>query len=312
MRGSDSRSRAGTRFLRDSSRLWFTCPEWNGSRRRCSVPRRAVAFALAAAFAIVVAVEGGQLSGASNFTPIQPDLHADAAAAVYDGGFRFCRFQFRTSLEGDGAGWYVDYPRADENLSLRLSQLTNLPLTIVGEGDPVHLVVRLTDAELFQCPFVMMTEPGGADLDETEAAQLRTYLMKGGFLWADDFWGSRAWEWWSSQMAKVLPPEEYPIVDVPLDHPMFHTLFDINEIPQIPNVGLWETEHRTSERGIDSAEAHARAIVDKKGRVMVFMTFNTDFGDAFEREGESPDYFLRFSVPAYEIAADVLVYALTH
>ncbi len=259
-----------------------------------------------------MAVEGGQLSGASNFTPIPPDFHADAAAAGYDGGFRFCRFQFRTSLEGDGAGWYVDYPRADENLSLRLSQLTNLPLTIVGEGDPVHLVVRLTDAELFQCPFVMMTEPGGADLDETEAAQLRTYLMKGGFLWADDFWGSRAWEWWSSQMAKVLPPEEYPIVDVPLDHPMFHTLFDINEIPQIPNVGLWETEHRTSERGIDSAEAHARAIVDKKGRVMVFMTFNTDFGDAFEREGESPDYFLRFSVPAYEIAADVLVYALTH
>ena len=312
MRGSDSRSRAGTRFLRDSSRSGFTCPEWNGSRRRCSVPRLAVAFALAAAFAIVVAVEGGQLSGASNFTPIQPDLHADAAAAVYDGGFRFCRFQFRTSLEGDGAGWYVDYPRADENLSLRLSQLTNLPLTIAGEGDPVHLVVRLTDAELFQCPFVMMTEPGGADFDEIEAGQLRTYLMKGGFLWADDFWGSRAWEWWSSQMAKVLPPGEYPIVDVPLDHPMFHTLFDINEIPQIPNVGLWEPEHRTSERGIDSAEAHARAIVDRKGRVMVFMTFNTDFGDAFEREGESPDYFQRFSVPAYEIAADVLVYALTH
>lgn len=276
------------------------------------MPRRAVAFALSAALAIVVAVEGGQLSGASNVTPIQPDLHADAAAAAYDGGFRFCRFQFRTSLEGDGAGWYVDYPRADENLSLRLSQLTNLPLTTVGEGDPVHLVVRLTDAELFQCPFVMMTEPGGADFDQIEAGELRTYLMKGGFLWADDFWGSRAWEWWSSQMAKVLPPGEYPIVDVPLDHPMFHTLFDINEIPQIPNVGLWETERRTSERGIDSAEAHARAIVDRKGRVMVFMTFNTDFGDAFEREGDSPDYFRRFSVPAYEIAANVLVYALTH
>jgi len=275
------------------------------------VPRLAVASALAAALAIVVSVEGGQRSGTPKSTPIQADSRA-AAADSYDGGFRFCRIQFRTSLEGDGAGWFVDYPRADENLSLRLSQLTKLPLTTVGEGDPVNLVIRLTDAELFQCPFVMMTEPGGADLDEGEAEQLRTYLMKGGFLWADDFWGSRAWAWWSSQIAKALPPEEYPIVEVPLDHPMFHTLFDVKEIPQIPNIGLWETEHRTSERGIDSAEAHARAIMDKKGRVMVFMTFNTDFGDAFEREGESPDYFHRFSVPAYEIAADVLVYALTH
>jgi hypothetical protein len=273
------------------------------------VLRLALASALAAASAIVVSVEGGERT-ASSVTPIQTDARAAAAADGYDGGFRFCRFQFRSVAEGDG--WYVDYPRADENLSLRLSQLTNLPLTIVGEGDPVHQVVQLTDAELFQCPFVMMTEPGGADLNEIEAGLLRTYLMKGGFLWADDFWGSRAWERWSSQMAKVLPPDEYPIVDVPLDHPMFHTMFDVKEIPQIPNVGLWVTEHRTSERGDDSAEAHARAIVDKKGRVMVFMTFNTDFGDAFEREAESPDYFQRFSVPAYEIAADVLLYALTH
>ena len=97
---------------------------------------------------LVVSVEGGQRSGASNVTPIQTDLRWDAAAAGYDGGFRFCRFRFRTSLEGDGAGWSVDYQRADENLCLRLLQLTNLLLTIVGEGEPVHLAVRLTDTEL--------------------------------------------------------------------------------------------------------------------------------------------------------------------
>jgi hypothetical protein len=176
----------------------------------------------------------------------------------------------------------------------------------------VRLVVQLTDDELFQCPFVMMTEPGGADLSAEEAAKLGAYLRKGGFLWADDFWGSRAWQWWSTQIAKALPPDQYPIVDVPLDHPMFHTMFDIKEIPQIPNIGQWESSHTTSERGSDSAEAHGRAIFDKKGRLMVFMTFNTDFGDSFERETESPDYFQRFSVPAYEIASDVILYALTH
>lgn len=235
-----------------------------------------------------------------------------AAEQGYDGGFRFCRIRFKTSPEGDGAGWFVDYPRADENLSLRLSQITRFAVSTFGEGDPVHIVLRLTDAELFQCPFIMMTEPGGAEFDAAEAKALGEYLRKGGFLWADDFWGTHAWEWWSAQLAKALPPDEYPIVDVPLDHPMFHTLFDVKEIPQIPNIGQWESSHTTSERGDDSPQAYARGVFDKKGRLMVFMTFDTDFGDSFEREGEAQDYFIKFSVPAYEIASDVLIYALTH
>src|SRR5215831_6930920 len=94
------------------------------------------------------------------------------SSVPYDGGFRFCRIRFRTSPEGDGAGWYVDYPRADENLSIRLSQLTNVPVTTFGEGEPAHVLLRLTDPELFQCPFVLMTEPGGAEFDAQEAAQL--------------------------------------------------------------------------------------------------------------------------------------------
>ena len=243
---------------------------------------------------------------------IEPTAREAAGAAGYDGGFRFCRIRFRTSPLGDGNGWYVDYPRADENLSVRVSELTNIPVTTVGEGTPVHIVIGLTDPELFQCPFVMMTEPGGAEFDAQEAAQLRLYLLKGGFLWADDFWGSRAWEWWSHQIAKALPPSEYPIVEVPIDHPMYHTLFNVGGLPQIPNIGLWVRSHITSERGADSAQAHGRAIFDQKGHAIVFMTFNTDFGDAFEQESVSPDYFERFSVPAYEIGADVIIYALTH
>jgi uncharacterized protein DUF4159 len=264
---------------------------------------------------IVASLAAAQGLGAfRNFKQSQTAVNNPRSAADegYDGGLRFCRIKFNTSPDGDGAGWFVDYPRADENLSLRISQLTRIPITTIGEGDPVRLVVQLTEEELFQCPWVMMTEPGGADLSPEEAARLGDYLRKGGFLWADDFWGSRAWEWWSKQMGKVLPPEEFPIVDIPLDHPMFHTMFDVREIPQIPNIGQWESSHTTSERGADSPHAYARGVFDKKGRLMVFMTFDTDFGDSFERETESPDYFQRFSVPAYEIASDVLIYALTH
>jgi hypothetical protein len=230
----------------------------------------------------------------------------------YDGGFRFCRASFRTSAEGDGDGWYVDYPLAEENLSTRLAEVTKTRVSQDPEGVPLHIVVPLKDPELFQCPFLMMTEPGGAYFDDEEAKQLRTYLLKGGFLWVDDFWGSLAWEWWSSQIAKALPPDDYPIFDVPLTHPIFHAVFDVDHVPQIPNVGLWRMAQLTSERGADSAEPHFRGIEDHHGRLMVVMTHNTDFGDAFEREGDSPDYFRRFSVPGYAIAVDVIVYALTH
>ena len=157
----------------------------------------------------------------------------------YDGGFRFCRVWFRNGSAGDGDGWYVDYPRADENLSIRLMELTKAPVTQDGEGNPYPVIVRLTDPSLFRCPFIMMSEPGGSYFSNEEAANLRAYLLKGGFLWVDDFWGSRAWRNWENQIGKALSPAEYPIVDLAVDHTMFRMLFPIDTLPQIPNVGLW-------------------------------------------------------------------------
>src|SRR6266542_4693669 len=142
---------------------------------------------------------------------------------------------------------------------------------------------------------------------------LRQYLLKGGFLWADDFWGSLAWEVWAREIGKALPPSEYQIVDLPLSHPLFHMQFEVKRVIQIPSIGMWmNLGGGTSERGADSAEPHARAIFDKHGRMMVFITHNTDFGDAFEREGDDPTYFYTFSVEGYATGINVLLYALTH
>src|SRR5262245_12035664 len=99
----------------------------------------------------------------------------------FDGSFQFCRVVFRQSANGDGNGWGVDYPRADENLSIRLSELTKTAVGMDDSGQPTHRLIRLTQPELFRCPFIMMTEPGGAYFDEDEAAALRRYLLKGGF-----------------------------------------------------------------------------------------------------------------------------------
>ena len=121
----------------------------------------------------------------------------------YDGAFMFCRIAFNNAANGDGGGWFVDYPRADTNLSFRFSELTAAAVSRDVAGNFNHAVYRLTDAEIDHCPFIMMTEPGGTYFSPEEAQHLRSYLEHGGFLWADDFWGTDALENWSDQPSKL-------------------------------------------------------------------------------------------------------------
>ena len=234
------------------------------------------------------------------------------ANAPYDGAFRFCRLMFRQNPYGDGDGWSVDYPRADVNFSYRLSELTATSVSRDAHGNYNHAVFQLTDDELYRCPFVMMTEPGGSFFDETEAARLHDYLLKGGFLWADDFWGERAWANWADQIGKALPSAQYPIIDLPLSHSMFHMLYKVDEVPQIPSINFWFRSRQTSERGSDSRVPHARVILDEHGNIMVLSTHNTDFGDAFEREGENRDFFNHFAGVGYAFGINALLYAMSH
>src|SRR3954447_23423186 len=230
----------------------------------------------------------------------------------FDGSFTFCRIMFPFANDGDGGGWQVDYPRADINLSIRLSELTKTRISRQTDGEPNHLVMQLTDPAIFNCPFIMMTEVGAAYIGPAEAKNLREYLLKGGFLWADDFWGSYAWDHWVSELSKVLPPGEYPIKDLPKDHPLFHGQFEVAGVIQIPSINAWGGPGgNTSERGADSAEPHARGISDSHGRLMVLITHNTDYGDAFEREGDDPRYFYTFSVGGYAFGINALLYTLS-
>ena len=230
----------------------------------------------------------------------------------FDGRFNFCRVAFSYSNMGFGGGWSVDYPRADINLSIRLSELTKTSISTDATGEPNHLVVRLTDPELFQCPFVMMTEVGTIGFSPEEAQRLREYLLKGGFLWADDFWGSYAWDNWASEFSKVLPPAEYPMRDLPRDHPLFRTQFTVDRVPQIPSINYWAGTGDTSEQGSDSAVPHARGITDAKGNLLVLITHNTDIGDSWEREGDDKSYFYTFSINGYAFGINTLLYAMTH
>lgn len=232
-----------------------------------------------------------------------------------DRAFSFCRLLY-TSVrrEPSGGGWRTDYPYGEINLMIRLSELTKTPVPFHGERQPTHYVVRLTNDALFECPFTMASDVGTIGLSPAEAEQLRLYLLKGGFLWVDDFWGPAAWQQWTRELAKVLPPSEYPIEDVPLSDPIFSSQFVVTKVPQITNIGFWRRSagRETSERGEDSRDAHFRAIRDSHGRIMVVMTHNTDVADSWEREGEDPGFFYQFSPDGYALGINVLLYAMTH
>jgi hypothetical protein len=233
-----------------------------------------------------------------------------------DKAFGICRLMY-TSVrrEPSGGGWRTDYPYGEINLMIRSSELTKIPVKFRGERQPEHYVVRLTDDQLFECPFTIASDVGTIGMTQVEAERLRLYLEKGGFLWVDDFWGTAAWTQWQREIAKALPPSEYPISDIPMDDPILQSQFTITRVPQITNIGFWRRSgggQETSERGADSERVNFRAIRDKSGRIMVVMTHNTDVADSWEREGEDPGFFYQFSPDGYALGVNVLLHALTH
>ena len=238
-----------------------------------------------------------------------------APPVMPDANFTFCRVMYeRVRNEPMGMGWVTDYPYAEINLMTRLSELTKTTVSRDERGQPNHWVVRLTDPALFNCPFIMASDAGTIGLSPEEREQLRRYLLKAGFLWVDDFWGSAAWEQWSSEIARVLPPSEYPITDVPCDDPVLRTQMNVEHVPQITNIQFWRAVggNSTSERGSDSRDAHFRVIRDTQGRIMVVMTHNSDVADSWEREGEDPGFFYQYSPEGYAFGINVVLHAMSH
>jgi hypothetical protein len=206
-----------------------------------------------------------------------------------------------------GGNWATDYPDSDLNFSFRLHQLTSMQV------DPEGLILELTDPELVNYPFIYMLEPGRLVFSEEEVKCLRSYLLNGGFLMVDDFWGEAEWDNFYYEIKRVFPDREP--VELPLSHPIFHAVFDLKEKPQIPSIGValsgrpygitWERE--------DARTPHYKALYDDKGRMMAIICHNTDLGDGWEREGENEWYFHEFSEKkAYPLGINIVFYAMTH
>lgn len=222
--------------------------------------------------------------------------------------FTFVRIKYTSSRYGWGYDkWTIDYPDSDLNFSFRLQQLTSLKV------DPNGKILELTDPELFNHPFIYVIEPGDMVLADEEVASLRKYLLNGGFMMVDDFWGEREWRNFYEQIKRVFPEREP--TELPVTHPIFSAVFPLKEKPQVPAVGyIWNyLQFGIAYERPDAEEVHYKALFDDKGRMMAIICHNTDLGDGWEREGENEDYFREFSEKkAYPMGINIVFYAMTH
>jgi len=175
--------------------------------------------------------------------------------------------------------------------------------------DSYGKILQLTDPELFKYPFIYIIEPGGMTLSDAEVAALREYLLRGGFLMVDDFWGEAEWENFAFEFGRVFP--DRPIEDIPLEHEIFNIVYKIKKKPLIPSVHAYQNGNWT-ERW-DALEAHYRGVKDDNGRLMTVICHNTDLGDGWEQEGTDPGYFEEYSERyAYPLGINIVTYAMTH
>ncbi|KPK76370.1 MAG: transmembrane prediction [Phycisphaerae bacterium SM23_30] len=206
-------------------------------------------------------------------------------------------------------GWDTDYPDSDLNFSFRLQQLTSM------EVDPDGLVLDLTDPRLFDYPFIYLLEPGDLVFSEDEVVALRKYLLNGGFLMVDDFWGEAEWANFYKEIKRVFPEPEFEPEELDISHEIFQAVFVLKEKPQICSINealSGRSTGRTWERE-DAREVHFKAMYDDKERMMMIICHNTDLGDGWEREGENEWYFHEFSEKkAYPMGINIVFYAMTH
>lgn len=226
--------------------------------------------------------------------------------------FTFARLRYNSESWGGrgrnrGGKWTTDYPDADLNFSYRLQQLTSLQV------NPKGAILDIDPEQMRHYPFIYMIEPGHIAISDEEAKIMRDYMMNGGFIMVDDFWGEEEWDGFYRALKQIFPDREPQ--ELPIEHEIFHMVFPLKVKPQIPSVGFamaGRSQGITAERP-DAQTPHYKAIFDDKKRIVMMICHNTDLGDGWEEEGTDPWYFREFSEKyAYPLGINIIFYALTH
>ena len=222
-------------------------------------------------------------------------------------GFTFCRLRYQNIRRARKSGWGDDYPQADYNFMVRLSELTRTTISSWNNGDPGFANVTATDPDLFRCPYLRMQNAANYDFTPEETARMHDYLLKGGFLWIDDNWDPD-FDYIRPNIMRILPGAT--IIDLPVDHPMFSVLYHVDPLPQIPSLGSWQRNHQDSEIG--PSTVHYYAVFDDHDRLLVLVSMNSDVSDSWEREGDNRAYFETYAAKGYALGVNVAVWVMTH
>jgi hypothetical protein len=241
------------------------------------------------------------------FRQRQRPRQSDQSSASY-GEYTFVRTIYDSPSRGYGrrgygyGTWTTDYPEADNNFIVGLREWAGTNLKIAPRPEALEIM----DERIFDYPILYVVEPGFMDLSDEQALRLREYSARGGFIFFDDFWGVYEWENIETQLHKVWP--DYKPKDLPLSHPIFHSYLDVEEVVQVPNV-YNAMRGETSEKG--GIVPHYMGVEDKNGRVICFIAFNCDLGDAWEWINDSR-YPVKYGLPAYKVGINVVIYAMSH
>jgi len=231
------------------------------------------------------------------YLPPPPDANEEtewyfARLAYQSGGGRSRRW--------GGGSWMTDSPKAERHFLQGVRRLTAL------HARSMEKYIRPLDPDLFDYPWLYAVEVGYWHLGDEDAARLREYLLRGGFLMVDDFHGTWQWAGFMESMQRVFP--DRPIVEVDPRDAVFHTLYDIDELIQVPGIQYLRSG-RTFEQ--DGVQPHWRGIYDDKGRLLVMINFNMDLGDAWEHADE-PAYPEPWTALSYRFGINYIIYAMTH
>jgi hypothetical protein len=215
--------------------------------------------------------------------------------------FHFARMIYADAAGGRGFGrgwWQQDWPEAEDHFTSNLKRMTRVS---TGESVPINLA----DDRLFDYPWLYATQVGFWDLGDEECARLREYLLRGGFLMADDFWNEGEMEVFAATMARVFPDRQ--MVDLHGQDAVLHVVFSVNEFTQIPGL----RHLRGFGQVADLPQPRWLGIYDDNHRLMVGINFNQDVGDSWE-EADTPDYPEPMTALGYRFGINYIVYAMTH
>jgi hypothetical protein len=260
---------------------------------------------------------GGRRGGGNSFSGTGPNLSpldqahiAEMQKAISPAFpqdvFNFARLIYPYDYRY-GRMWDDDSPAAELNLEWRLYQITSLKV------HPGYTYINIVPSELAKYPFIYMTGKVGMDFTNAQARDLRQYLLNGGFMMVEDFWGPAQWSYVYQEIKKIFPDRE-PVL-LGLEHPIFHAVFDFKFFPQMPSAGYRNSGQSWDYTGDDENDhdPHYFAIYDDKNRMVMLICQNNHYGDGWEHEGDDNTYFERYSkAQAYPMFINILFYVMTH